>query len=79
MSEEELEELIADCPTLYHMAERGSWESIKTRGLLSTSALLDLYAVPEPQRSSIEKQHRPLGIELKRDSYRVRLSVIKFR
>lgn len=67
MTEEELEELIADCPTLYHMAERGSWASIKERGLLSTSALLDLYAVQEPQRSGIEKQHRPCGVELQAD------------
>ena len=28
MIEKELEELISDCPTLYHMAERGSWASI---------------------------------------------------
>ncbi|MEG6508184.1 hypothetical protein V6C03_04295 [Methyloligella sp. 2.7D] len=64
MTEEELEELIADCPTLYHMAERGSWASIKERGLLSTSALLDLYAVQEPLRSGIERQHRPCGVGL---------------
>ena len=67
MSEEELEELIADCPTLYHMAERGSWEAIKKRGLLSTSALLDIYAVQEPQRSSIEKQHRASSVALNAD------------
>lgn len=65
MTEEELEELIADCPTLYHMAERGSWASIKERGLLSTSALLDLYAIREPKRSVIEKQHRPSSVELR--------------
>lgn len=64
MTEEELEELITDCPTLYHMAERGSWAAIKERGLLSTSALLDLYEVPEPQRSAIEKQHRPSSVEI---------------
>lgn len=64
MTEEELEELIADCPILYHMAERGSWEAIKERGLLSTSALLDLYDISEPYRSHIEKQHRPASIEI---------------
>jgi hypothetical protein len=67
VTEEELEELIADCPTLYHMAERGSWASIKGRGLLSTSALLDLYSIQEPQRSAIEKQHRPNSVELRED------------
>lgn len=64
MTDDELEELITDCPTLYHMAERGSWASIKERGLLSTSALLDLYAVQEPRRGFIEKQHRPDSVEL---------------
>ncbi|MDJ0931289.1 adenylosuccinate synthetase [Breoghania sp.] len=29
VTEAELEELITNCPTLYHMAERGSWDSIK--------------------------------------------------
>lgn len=67
VTDEELEELITDCPTLFHMAERGSWASIKERGLLSTSALLDLYTVQEPQRSKIEKGHRPSGIELQAD------------
>lgn len=31
MTEKELEELISDSPTLYHMAERGSWTSIRDR------------------------------------------------
>lgn len=64
MTEEELEELIGHCPTLFHMAERGSWESIKERGLLSTSALLDLYAIDEPMRTQIEKQHRPNSVTI---------------
>ncbi len=64
MTEAELDELLTDCPTLYHMAERGSWESIKCYGLLSTSALLDLYAVEPPERTEIESRHRPESIEL---------------
>ena len=64
MIEAELEELLLDCPILYHMAERGSWESIKERGLLSTTALLDLYSVPEPRRSQIERRHRPRSVEI---------------
>ena len=67
MTDQELEEFIADSPTLYHMAERGSWESIKERGLLSTSALLDIYPVPEPARGEIERRHRPESVELGRD------------
>ncbi|MEQ8640451.1 MAG: hypothetical protein RIE31_07600 [Alphaproteobacteria bacterium] len=64
MTEAELEELITDCPTLYHMAQRGSWESIKQYGLLSTSALLDHYAVEPPRRTEIESQHRPESVEV---------------
>lgn len=64
MNKEELEELIADCPVLYHMAERGSWASIKEWGLLSTSALLDQYKIPEVPRNKIETQHRPCSVEL---------------
>ena len=69
MTDQELEELIADSPTLYHMAERGSWESIKERGLLSTSALLEVYSVPEPARGEIERRHRPESVEIERDGF----------
>ena len=64
MTERELEELLRYCPTLYHMAERGSWPSIRDAGLLSTSALLDLYSVEGRARSRIERAHRPACIEI---------------
>ena len=64
MTEGELEELIRDCPTLYHMAERGSWPSIQRHGLLSTSALLDLYGVHGPERDAIEGCRRPEAVPL---------------
>ena len=62
MTEDELEELISHCPTLYHMAERGSWESIREKGLMSTSALLDHYDVKGYQRKKIEQCHRPESV-----------------
>ena len=68
MTEEELEELIGHCPNLYHLAERGSWPSIRENGLLSTTALLDLYSVTGETREKIELCHRPNCIVLKRDS-----------
>lgn len=67
VTEEELNELIAECPTLYHMAERGSWQSIKQYGLLSTTALLDHYSVEPSKRRLIESSHRPKSIEVKGD------------
>lgn len=62
MTDAERAELIRDCPTLYHMAERGSWPSIQRHGLLSTSALLDLYDVQGARREAIEGCRRPEGV-----------------
>ena len=67
MTEAEFEKLITDCPVLYHMAERGSWESIKRYGLLSTCALLDHYAVELPKRTKIKSRHRPESVPLTGD------------
>lgn len=67
MTEAELEELIRDCPTLYHMAEKGSWPSIRSRGLLSTSALLDLYNIDGNERVTIEERRRARTVPLNSD------------
>ena len=65
MTEEELNELVSNCPTLYHMAERGSWPAIRDYGLLSTTALLDLYNIDGPPRERIERRHRPTCVPIK--------------
>jgi hypothetical protein len=54
----EAEDLIRRFPRLYHIVADGSWDSIAERGLLSCSALLDLFEVPEPRRSAIEAGRR---------------------
>ncbi|SEB11850.1 DUF7002 family protein [Paraburkholderia sartisoli] len=46
-------------PTLYHMAEQGTWPSIRALGLLSTSAALDHYDVTGDERTLHEVSHRP--------------------
>ena len=46
-------------PRLYHMAESGSWYSVREHGLLSTSALLDLFEISGSKRGEIESQWRP--------------------
>jgi hypothetical protein len=66
VNEAELEELLSDCPTLYHMAEDGSWPSIRRRGLLSTTALLDLYGVTGAARLNIEERRRAASVPLER-------------
>lgn len=64
MTENELAELLGDCPTLYHMAEAGSWPSIRRHGLLSTSALLDAWGVTGSERDAIEAARRPGGVAI---------------
>jgi hypothetical protein len=44
--------------TLYHMAEEPNWPGILERGLLSTSALLDLYGYTGDARAGIESRFR---------------------
>ncbi|MEW5879782.1 MAG: hypothetical protein AB1761_04990 [Pseudomonadota bacterium] len=57
-------ELIARYPRLYHMAERDSLPSILKHGLLSTSSLLDLYAVNGTRRTAIESDVRSQSIAI---------------
>lgn len=46
------------------MAESGSWPSIMRHGLLSTSALLDLFGIVDDARSSIESERRPRSVKI---------------
>ena len=56
--------LVERWPVLFHMAEAGSWESIRRHGLLSTSALLDLFEVDGPRRDEIESKRRSESVEI---------------
>jgi hypothetical protein len=58
------DELVAAYPRLYHMAESGTWPSIKRHGLLSTAALLDALHVEGAARRRIEAERRPESITL---------------
>ena len=53
-----IDQLVSKYPLLFHMAQSGTWERIQEHGLLSTTALLDLYEVQEPKRSRIESEWR---------------------
>jgi hypothetical protein len=68
VTDAELGELLTDCPTLFHMAEDRSWPSIRERGLLSTTALLDLYGSQGAERERIEAQRRSAGVVLEHPS-----------
>ena len=58
-------ELADRFPRLYHMAEAGSWPGIRRHGLLSTSALLDLYGLEGAARTAIEAAHRPASVPIR--------------
>jgi hypothetical protein len=63
------ERLVELYPRVYHMAEDGTWGSIRRRGLLSTSALLDLYGMNGTERFAIESQQRPQPIRMEHAVY----------
>lgn len=46
------------------MAERDTWESIKNRGLLSTTAVLDHFGVTGVERARYESEQRPAKMEV---------------
>lgn len=54
-------------PTAYHMAEDGSWPSIRDRGLLSTRAIVDLYQPGDQVTADILAAVRRKKITLTRD------------
>lgn len=58
-------DLVRQFPRLYHMAELGTWPAIKAHGLLSTTALLDLYGIDGEARRQIEGCHRPESVTIR--------------
>ena len=56
-------------PVLFHMAEAGSWPTIAEYGLLSTTALVDLFQIHGAQRLAIESRHRPENCDLQPDAW----------
>jgi hypothetical protein len=51
------------------MAEAGSWASIQRHGLLSTTALLDLFEIKRPQREALESERRPESVKIEHPEY----------
>lgn len=56
-------------PLLFHSAEAGSWPSIQRHGLLSTTALLDLFEVSGRDREEIEENRRPESMPIHHPGY----------
>jgi hypothetical protein len=60
-------DLISHFPRLWHMAGDGSFKSIWTHGLLSTSSLLDLYGIKGKERAALESQRRSEPVTISRE------------
>jgi hypothetical protein len=56
-------------PLVYHMATVGSWPNIERRGLLSTTALLDLFEIEAADREAIESRKRPESVVITHPQY----------
>jgi hypothetical protein len=54
-----IEQLAAKYPRLWHMADSRNLPGILERGLLCTSALLDLLAIAPAERTRYERERRP--------------------
>jgi hypothetical protein len=58
-------EFIAAYPRLWHMTQDGAWPALQARGLLSTSALLDLYGIEGEAREALELRRRATSVSLR--------------
>ena len=54
----DLSEFVARFSVLFHLTERSNLEGASKRGLLSTTALLDLFEVAEHRRETLESRRR---------------------
>lgn len=61
-------ELVERYPRLYHVTHADAWPSITAHGLLSTSALLDLFQIPDRERAFIEAARRPDSVVIEHPS-----------
>ena len=66
---DEISHFVSRYPRVFHMAEEGSWDSIRKHGLLSTTALLDLYEQAGRERFAIESQWRRESVTVSHPSH----------
>jgi hypothetical protein len=56
-------------PVLYHMAEDGTWPSLRAHGLLSTRALVDLFAPDDAVRAQVLNVVRKRSVAIESDRW----------
>ena len=64
-----IQQIVDTYPRLYHLAERDSLPSIRKHGLLSTTAILDLFGKTGSERYNIESEWRRASVTIKHDLY----------
>lgn len=65
----EICDLVHHYPKLYHVSASGAWNSIKSLGLLSTSAILDKFGKTGSTRFNLECKRRPDSVSLVHPKY----------
>lgn len=65
----DVEAFIRRHPILWHMGEAGAWPKMQRYGLLSTTALLDLFGYSGEERRRIEFERRTETVEIMHQEY----------
>jgi hypothetical protein len=60
--------IVDSYPRLYHLTHVDNWDLIQRRGLLSTSALLDLFEIHDDRRTALENRNRRDLVPLRNES-----------
>ena len=60
----DVDRFVEQYPRLYHAAGSGAWPSIRDRGLLSVTAMLDVFAVKAHERAAYESAQRTRTMEI---------------
>jgi hypothetical protein len=63
--------IAATYPRLYHLTHVDNWDLIRRIGLLSTSALLDLFGIDGKSRRALESSNRRELVPIRNDAYGV--------
>lgn len=65
------EQFLTRCPSLWHVAPAGSWETIRQRGLMTAAQLIDASDLDEDQRTELHETPRPHAVPLTVDGVEV--------
>lgn len=64
MNKEDFKHFYDNCPSLYHMAQPGSWELIQKLGLLSTNRLIEEFGLSSTEKLALTTKRRPDSVPI---------------